>query len=129
MGINVEISETDIPTLIGRLQSGADDFCFNKLADQIGDPDNYYDFLSDASTAKQVSYSDPTFNENSLKARTSSDTAERAKLYSEAWQSVYDQYYVIPAFNVYYGVICRDYISDATMSNYNYIDVVRITSK
>lgn len=129
IGIKVEITEADIPTLIGNLMAGADDFCFNKLADQIGDPDNYYDFLSDASTALQCSYSDPTFNENSLKARTISDPAERAELYSGAWQSVYDQYYVVPAFNVYFGCLFRDYITDATMANYNYIDVVRITAE
>ena len=129
IGIKVEIYEADIPTLIGNLMAGADDFCFNKLADQIGDPDNYYDFLADYSTALQCSYSDPTFNENSLKARTIADRAERAELYSAAWQSVYDQYYVVPAFNVYFGCLSRDYIKDATMPNYNYIDVVRITAE
>lgn len=129
IGINVEISECDIPTLIGKLQSCADDFCFNKLADQIGDPDAYYDFNSDGSTALQVSYSDPTFNEKCLEARTITDREQRAALYSEAWQSLYDQYYLIPCFNVYYGYICRDYITDCSMPSYNYIDVTRITSE
>jgi peptide/nickel transport system substrate-binding protein len=129
IGINVEISEADIPTLIGRLMGCEDDFCFNKLADIIADAETYYDFNSDASTALQVSYSDETFNNDCLEARKVADRDARADLYSEAWQSLYDQYYVIPCFNVYYGYICRDYITDCSMIQYNYIDVTRITSK
>jgi peptide/nickel transport system substrate-binding protein len=129
IGINVEISEADIPTLIGRLMACEDDFCFNKLADIIADAETYYDFNSDASTALQVSYSDETFNNNCLEARKVADRDTRADLYSEAWQSLYDQYYVIPCFNVYYGYICRDYITDCSMIQYNYIDVTRITSE
>lgn len=129
IGINVEISEADIPTLIGRLMGCEDDFCFNKLADIIADAETYYDFNSDASTALQVSYSDETFNNDCLEARKVADRDARADLYSEAWQSLYDQYYVIPCFNVYYGYICRDYITDGSMIQYNYIDVTRITSK
>lgn len=129
IGINVQISEADVSTLIGNLMSAADDICLNQTSDQIGDPDLFYDFNSDASTALQVSYSDSIFNENCLLARTLSDRDERAALYSEAWQSLYDQYYVNPCFNVYYGILCRDYITDCTMPTYNYIDVTRITSE
>ena len=129
IGINVEISEADIPTVIDRLMNCEDDFCFNKLADIIADPDTYYDFNADYSTATQVSYSDPTFNNNCQEARTVADRDERAALYSEAWQSLYDQNYVVPCFNVYYGYICRDYITDCSMIQYNYIDVTRITAQ
>ena len=129
VGINVEISEADIPTLIGRLMACEDDFCFNKLADLIADAETYYDFNSDASTALQVSYSDETFNTSCQEARTIADRDARAELYSAAWQSLYDQYYVIPCFNVYYGYICRDYITNSSMIQYNYIDVTRITAK
>lgn len=129
IGINVEITSADIPTVVDHLQNCTDDFLINTVTDIIGDPDGYYDFNADTSTALQASYSDEVFNANCLAARKTADTEERAALYSEAWQSLYDQYYVIPCFNVYYGVLSRDYIDSAIMSSYDYIDVTRVTSK
>ena len=90
VGINVEISEVDPATFRSTVRGGESELALNSWGNVV-DPDHMYWVFSWSGLAETISgYQSETFNDLVITGQSSTDSAERFELYTEAQRVVVD---------------------------------------
>lgn len=122
-GFDIQIESMDAATFNQKKKDGELQLYMTGWAGLYADGDHHmYSYLySESSKTKSLNYNNPEFDELMLKARVSTDEAERAELYKKADEIATRQdFAVIPLYNQTSYYLSKPYVENMKIGNLIY---------
>jgi dipeptide transport system substrate-binding protein len=130
IGIKAEIRVIEWGELIRRAKAGEHDLLFMGWAGDNGDPDNFltpqFACASVESGLNFARYCDPTLDKLISEGKTSSDQAERSRLYKEAQRIIQEQALWLPLAHPTAYALLSNKVSGYQVSPFGRVDFAKV---